>query len=405
MAKFEVYIPASDTNGFNVTLKVGADNWMAALKAGMQKLGEQGAVSQNVMVDIQEDNSVHVTDTASGRVFRIRELTEAEAQKALVKKPTQQSLPAVPAPVAPPPAPPPSAPPPAAAPVAAPAPTFAARGDAITEVGPARVIEPVTQPPAPAKLSDTSPGTPAFDSNKTVLNIAPSQSSAPPSRAGTQPTPIPAGPLKHTTGQIQLKDVEEIEQPVKPTTGSIGRPKTKPVPAVTSRSQAEDMLSDIFLRVAELNSRNDIAEAMEFILDLAMEKVPCESGAVLRADGATGDLTFLTARGPKAKELLKSKIVVPAGEGIAGFCSAEGVAVALSDVKKDGRFYSGVGDRVEYETKSILCAPMMTHGMSFGCVQLINRKGNSTTWAEHETGVLTYLAHQAALFLNRKLLE
>lgn len=385
MAKFEVHIPASDANGFNVTLKVGAENWMAALKAGMQKLGEQGAVSQNVMVDIQDDNSVHVTDTASGRVFRIRELSEAEAQKAQVKKPTQQALPTVPPP--------------------APAPTFAARAEAITEVGPARVMEPITQPPAPAKQPITSPGAPAFDSNKTVLNIAPPPVSAVTSRPGTAPTPVPPAPLKHTTGQIELKDVEEIEQPVKPTTGSIGRPKTKPVPAVTSRSQAEDMLSDIFLRVSELNARTDINDAMDFILDLAMEKVPCESGAVLRADGATGDLTFLTARGPKAKELLKSKIVVPAGEGIAGFCSAEGVAVALSDVKKDGRFYSGVGEQVEYETRSILCAPMMTHGMSFGCVQLLNRKGATTTWAEHETGVLTYLAHQAALFLNRKLLE
>lgn len=403
MAKFEVYIPASDSNGFNVTLKVGADNWMAALKAGMQKLGEQGSVSQNVMVDIQEDNSVHVTDTASGRVFHIRELTEAEASKALVKKPTQ-SLPAVPANMAPPPPPAPSAPAPAPA-------TFAERSLAATEIGPARVIEPVTQPPVadtepPFKSSDTQPGVPTFDSNKTVLNIAPPPA---PSKPASPPTPIvtpAAQPLKHTTGQIQLKDVEEIEEPVKPTASNIGRPKTKPVPAVssTSRSQAEDMLSDIFLRVAELNSKTDVNEAMEFILDLAMEKVPCESGAVLRADGATGDLTFLTARGPKAKELLKSKIVVPAGSGIAGFCSAEGVAVALSDVKKDGRFYADVGEQVEYETKSILCAPMMTHGMSFGCVQLINRK-NSPTWAEHETGVLTYLAHQAALFLNRKLLE
>ncbi len=394
MAKFEVYIPASDSNGFNVTLKVGADNWMAALKAGMQKLGEQGSVSQNVMVDIQEDNSVHVTDTASGRVFHIRELTEAEASKALVKKPTQ-SLPAVPANLVPPPPPAPSAPPPA------PAPTFAERSTSATVVEP-----PVADTEPPFKSSDTQPGVPTFDSNKTVLNIAPPPSAP---RPVVPPTPIAtpaAQPLKHTTGQIQLKDVEEIEEPVKPTASNIGRPKTKPLPAVTStsRSVAEDMLSDIFLRVAELNAKSDVNEAMEFILDLAMEKVPCESGAVLRADGATGDLTFLTARGPKAKELLKSKIVVPAGSGIAGFSSAEGVAVALSDVKKDGRFYAEVGEEVDYETRSILCAPMMTHGMSFGCVQLINRKG-APTWAEHETGVLTYLAHQAALFLNRKLLE
>ena len=49
--------------------------------------------------------------------------------------------------------------------------------------------------------------------------------------------------------------------------------------------------------------------------------------------------------------------------------------MAVSDVEKDPRFYADVGERIGYATKSLLCAPMMTHGHSFGCVQLINRKG------------------------------
>jgi GAF domain-containing protein len=96
--------------------------------------------------------------------------------------------------------------------------------------------------------------------------------------------------------------------------------------------------------------------------------------------------------------------VIPAGAGIAGFCSSEGVSVAVSDVEKDPRFYSGVAEKVDYETKSILCAPMMTHGRSFGCMQLINRRGGPQ-FQEHEVGVLAYLAHQAALFMNNRLLE
>ena len=125
---------------------------------------------------------------------------------------------------------------------------------------------------------------------------------------------------------------------------------------------------------------------------------------MLRADGATGDLTFVAARGPKAKEILKANIVVPAGTGIAGFCASEGVSVAVSDVEKDPRFYAEIGTRFGFATRSMLCAPMMTHGRSFGCVQIINRKGGPQ-FLEHEVGVMAYLAHQAALFLNQKLLE
>lgn len=389
MAKFEVHIPATDGNGFNVTLKVGADNWMAALKAGLQKLGEQGAISQNVMVDIQDDNSIHVTEAASGRVFRIRELTEEEAARAQVKRPSQIK----------------------------PAPTQPALGsmrdqDIKTDVGMPAVKSPERPAPAktPAELEVTARGAPPIDLNKTMPGGPPLQQPMPKASPAPKPAPAKAAPAPaprrehRSSARIELKDVEELVQPVKPHTGSIGRVKSTPNAAKTQRQEAEDVLADIFLRVVELGNKTTIEEAMEFVLELAMEKVPCESASVLRADLATGDLTFITARGPKAKEIMKAKLEIPAGSGIAGFCSAEGVSLAISDVEKDPRFYAEIGERIGYETKSMLCAPMMTHGHSFGCVQLINRKGGPQ-FLEHEVGVLAYLAHQAALFINSKLLE
>src|SRR5262249_60286095 len=79
MARFEVLIPAADPGSFDVTLRVDALNWMQALKMGFHRLGEQGLVPHNVLVDGQDDGSVHVTDANSARGFRIRELSEAEA--------------------------------------------------------------------------------------------------------------------------------------------------------------------------------------------------------------------------------------------------------------------------------------------------------------------------------------
>lgn len=352
MANFEVHIPATDGNGFNVTLKVGAENWMSALKAGLQKLGEQGAISQNVMVDIQDDNSIHVTEPASGRVFRIRELTDAEAASAQVKRPSQ---------IKPPPT----------------------RHEAKTVIN---VAAPQFTPAEKSKASDaTVPGVPPAQ-----LHAAPT---APPPRVGHKSSP-----------RLEVSHVEELVQPVRAPSGTIGRPRSSPDVLKTQRQQTEEILADIFLRVADLSTIREVKAAMEFILDLVMEKIPCEAGSVLKSDGATGDLTFITARGPKAKEVLGANIVVPAGTGIAGFCASEGVSVAISDVQKDPRFYAEVGARVGYATQSMLSAPMMTHGHSFGCIQVMNRKGGPQ-FLEHEIGVIAYLAHQAALFLNQKLLE
>ncbi len=408
MAKFEVYIPAVEPGGFNLTLKVGADNWMAALKAGMQKLGEQGAVNQNVMVDIQEDDSIHVTEPASGRVFRIRELSEEEAAKAPVKRPSGIQRNPLVTPVG-------------SGAVTAPPPT---RAGAKTEIGLPAVAVPTPGRGDEKTLVPGSEASKALTAEVTAKLAEKAQSTAdaktlpPPASSDSGVRSSDSGIRSSDSGfrssdsgirrkqnksspRIELKDVEELEHPVKPVTKPIGRPKSTPDQARALKQSTEDMLADVFMRVVELEKKPNLEEAMQFILDLAMEKVPCESGAVLRADAGSGDLSFVSARGPAAKELLKGKITVPSGEGFAGFCASEGVSVAVSDVQKDPRFYSAVSQKVDYETKSLLCSPMMTHGRSFGCIQLINRKGGPQ-FAEPEVGVLSYLSHQAALYLNNR---
>jgi len=362
MPKFEVHIPAAEAGGFAMTLKVGADNWMAALKAGMAKLGEQGSSVQNVLVDIQEDNSIHVTESRSGRVFRIRELSEEEAAKAPLRRPSQIR-----------------------ARDAAMAAQAASEGKTMPAMPALKIDDPATDPGKGGKADEATQKGQAL-------------------RADARTAPI-RKPGNKSSPRIEVErlQIEEMEHPTKPVTAPIGRKKTG-VPANKEDKNLggpiEDVLADVFMRVQEIQNKK-IDEALYFILDLALEKVPADAGSVLGADGASGDLTFLAARGPKAKELLGSKITIPAGTGFAGFCAAEGVSVAISDVDKDPRYYGQIAEKVDYETKSLLCAPMMTHGRSFGCLQLINRK-SGPHFAEHEVGILSYLAHQAALFLNTR---
>src|SRR4051794_11831518 len=102
MAKFEVFIPAAGAGSFDLTFRVEAENWLAALNTGMKKIGEKGGAGSNVLVDIQDDESIHVTDPKSGRVFRIKEMiAAAAAAPAPVSAPAAQALPPNPfAPVA-----------------------------------------------------------------------------------------------------------------------------------------------------------------------------------------------------------------------------------------------------------------------------------------------------------------
>jgi GAF domain-containing protein len=397
MAKFEVFIPPANSDGFNVTLRVDANNWMAALRIGLMKLGQQGANAQNILVDIQDDKSVHITESESGRVFRIRELSDAEAAEAKQKPGTaplilddraitpketpaavmsQMTEPAISKPVFEPI-------PMGARTLPEQAVTIASQSD-----GPATVVSRPTPLPVPTPA-------PAADFKKTLpAHLKPAQPAAPkqqtvskmrkssiPTRAGTQ--------------ELMPDKVIELDKPTRPVSGAIGRSKS----AKDKKAELEDVLSDVFERVREVYAKNGPDNALYFLLDLALEKIPADSGSVFKADGASGDLTFWAARGPAAREILDSRLVVPAGTGIVGFCATEGVSVALSDVQKDPRFYSAVSAKVNYETRSVLCSPMMTHGRTFGAMQIINKKVGSA-FAEYEVGLLSYIAHQGALYLN-----
>ncbi len=79
MPKFEVFIPKTAKIPMDMTMRVEADTWIDALKIGRKKIGETGNVTENVLVDIKDDGTIHITDAGSGQVFRIKETVEEQA--------------------------------------------------------------------------------------------------------------------------------------------------------------------------------------------------------------------------------------------------------------------------------------------------------------------------------------
>jgi len=124
MARFEVFVPAAPPQvPMDLTLRLDADHWLGALKAGLQRLGRVHPAS-NVLCDIQADGSIHVTDPDSGRVFRILELPASAAATPVAVVGPWAPTPVAAPPRAPPPQEPARAPATAPAPRPAPAPTM-----------------------------------------------------------------------------------------------------------------------------------------------------------------------------------------------------------------------------------------------------------------------------------------
>jgi putative methionine-R-sulfoxide reductase with GAF domain len=302
MPRFEVFIPKSKKLPMNLNLNIEAESWIEALKAGRGKLGESGDVTDNVLVDIKEDNSIHVTDAGTGQVFKIREVVDQN-----------ESTP-----------------------------------EAATE---------------PEMQAVTKPG----------IQAAPA--SEPEMQAVTQP-------------EIQAAPVSEPE-PIQ----TIGR--TLEFEADTTA----DYLADIFESTQAVHDQPNQEQALYFMLDLAIDRIQTDSGSVMLSDINNYDLSFGAARGPKADAVMNFKIKI--GQGIVGFCAAEGVGVAISDVTRDPRFYSAVSEKIGYPTRSILCVPMEADGRVFGALELINRK-ESDTFSERDLNVANFIANQLAQYLIRQ---
>lgn len=391
MARFEVFIPASSEMP-NVTLRVEADNWIAALKSGMAKLGEQGLSIASLMCDVKDDNSIHVTDPKSGRVFRIVEVGGFDPDGATVieKKPAGA--------VAPPPAKdehtqpdrlmplrPAAAPvaPPAAAPVARPGGREAMYETTSPEAKP-YVPAPVAPPAPPMRAPVAAP--PPAPAARAAVPAAP---------VAARPAPVAppaARPQIRQSGVAQ--SVVEVASPASPPPAQIGRPHED------ETARTAKVLEELFERAQELWEVADPAQAGDKLLALAMEKIPADAGSFFLADISGDDLAFAAVRGPKAKELLRSNIRVPMGVGIVGFCAVEGVGLAINDAQRDPRFYQRVGEQIGYETRSVLCAPAYAGGRVFGALELINKRG-STSFTQGELSILAYLATQAAQWLER----
>lgn len=382
---YEVLIPSSDPNGYDETITVDAGNWMVALKSGLERTGEPDADIRNVMCDIKDDNSIHVTDAMTRRVFILREVDPdldeeaeqlkqesakaeeaAKVEEAAHKAHEAEQL--------------------AAAQEAAA--QKAAAQEAARQSAPSVADSPVSAP------VDVVP-------EPSVQEVAPE--SASPKRPHSDSWVAADGRMR--VGSASMESLQQDEEPARIVRSE--RTKTSEREAVqigrTAESVSESILEDIFLEIQSIHDNTmDMEQVVNFIMELAMSKVPAESGAILFADSDGRELYFATARGPKASEVMDFR--VPMGKGIVGFCARQGVSIAISDAQRDERFYRNISDAIHYPTHSILCAPIQFEGRVYGCLELMNRNEDSS-FTSNEVNAMTYIGRQFAEYINRLIME
>lgn len=352
---YEVYIPAPDADGYDVTITVDAENWMSALKSGLERTGEGAEAVRNVMCDIKDDNTIHVTDATTQRVFVLEELGE-EPPEGVETGDIDQDVEAP---------------------------------ESVEESEP----EPEAEPePEPEPAEEPEPETPEIAEKETGLGDEDS---------------FTREEEEMEVGSSTQKELQEVDPDEEARVVGEERQRTDQHRAAQIGRQdekvSESIIEDVFLEIQPIHEgEKGMEEVVNFVMDLAMEKINAESGSVLFADTSGSELYFAAARGPKASEIMDFR--VPMGQGIVGFCSKEGVSLAVSDAQNDPRFYEDISESLGYKTDSLLCAPIQFKGRVYGAVELVNKKGGST-FTSDETNALSYIGRQLAEYVNRTVMQ
>jgi putative methionine-R-sulfoxide reductase with GAF domain len=150
-----------------------------------------------------------------------------------------------------------------------------------------------------------------------------------------------------------------------------------------------------------LNFTRDLRE--EIYGDILLDKIMDHSLSITQSDAGSiliiekNNLFFKIVKGEKSVELLGTSI--PKGKGIAGWVAQHGQALLIADAQADERFNPHVDAITGFQTRSVLCVPLMMKTNIIGVVELLNKKEGF--YGQKDEELISYLADQAAISISR----
>jgi phosphoserine phosphatase RsbU/P len=141
---------------------------------------------------------------------------------------------------------------------------------------------------------------------------------------------------------------------------------------VSTLAERLEVLCEVNRRLATFTSLDDL---LRFATQRARELFDAEGCALLLVDEGSGEFRFPVSSqsaGSHASSARLEDIRFPITKGVAGWVLSHGEAVAVDDVQRDARFYSGVDEASGTRTRSILCAPLRSGDGAIGVIEVIN---------------------------------
>ena len=153
--------------------------------------------------------------------------------------------------------------------------------------------------------------------------------------------------------------------------------------------------------LAEVESLDDL---LPRLLDLGREVLGAEAASVMLYNPKRNVLEFASVKdeqpGQKIAEILKSKVTLKMGEGIAGWVAQHRKPVIVRDAQNDPRFSGEADKQTGFVTKTLLCVPLVHHTELLGVISVLNSK-DKPSFDTEDQDLLESFANLAAVAIIR----
>ncbi len=155
------------------------------------------------------------------------------------------------------------------------------------------------------------------------------------------------------------------------------------------------------LDILQVNTILSTSLRLDLVLDLLMEKAKklcsAQASSLMLVDEEKQELYFHIIKDAQAMSLRKVRLKM--GEGIAGWVAQEKKAVLVRDCTKDKRFSSKGDEQSSFQTRTMMCVPLIYKDRVLGTIQVLNRK-DKESFDNSNLRLFQIMANQAAIAIE-----
>lgn len=167
--------------------------------------------------------------------------------------------------------------------------------------------------------------------------------------------------------------------------------------AHTSQRASQKTLDTLLKFSAVINSSLDIEEVLNQSMSWAEEFMNAEASTVYELDENDDMLFIRVARGDKKENA--SRIRLQVGEGVAGRVVQTGQPMVVQDAGREKNFSDRFDKQTGFQTRSLLCVPLMLRARPIGALQVLNKKSGKQ-FTDSDLELLTAMAQHIAVALE-----